>query len=275
VKRFRLRSQQPYDADAPPDLPIPPIEMRMLVGPTDEAAFDNPSRAFIYPGVESAAFEAVFDFGCGCGREARQLIQQRVSPKEYRGVDLHLGMIRWCQSNLTTRAPQFTFEHHDVFNLGFNPGEKPLTLPLPGTDNHFTLVNAHSVFTHLIQSQTEHYLREVRRIMRDDGVFRSTWFFFDRTDFPMLQDSQAAIYTTEPDLTGAVIYDRDWVVEQTRALGFVVTHVTAPHIRGFQWNVLMRPTAPGIVEIAFPEDNAPRGRLPAPVPTIDPSQIGL
>ena len=201
----------------------------------------------------------MFDFGCGCGREARQLMQQQVSPKEYRGVDLHLGMIRWCQSNLTTRAPQFTFEHHDVFNLGFNPGEKSLTLPLPGADSHFTLVNVDSVFTDLIQSQTEHYLREARRIMRDDGVFRSTWFFFDRTDFPMLQDSQAAIYTTEPDLTGAVIYDRDRAVERTRGLGLIVTHVIPPHIRGFQWNVLMRPTNPGIVETPFPEDTAAEG----------------
>ena len=35
VKRFRLRSPLPYGADVPTDLPIPPIEMRMLVGPTD------------------------------------------------------------------------------------------------------------------------------------------------------------------------------------------------------------------------------------------------
>jgi hypothetical protein len=39
---------------------------------------------------------------------------------------------------------------------------------------------AHSVFTHLIQGQTEHYLHEVARIRRPDGFFRSTWLFFER-----------------------------------------------------------------------------------------------
>jgi SAM-dependent methyltransferase len=249
--------------------------MRILVGPTDEAAFDNPTRDYVYPTVEPQDYAAVLDFGCGCGRLARQLMQQRVPPGRYLGVDLHLGMIRWCQEHLTPRAPQFVFEHHDVLNLSFNPGDKPLTLPFPAADRSFTLVNAHSVFTHLTQPQTEHYLGEIRRILRDDGVFRSTWFFFDRADFPMLQDRQAAIYTTQPDVTGAVVYDREWVVERTRALGLTVTHVTPPYIRGFQWEILMRPDAVGIEPVEFPEDRAPRGSQPPPIPESDPKSVGL
>ncbi len=268
-------TRDPYRKTTLDDLPIPPLEMRMLVGPTDEAAFDNPSGDFIYPALEPSVYEKVFDFGCGCGRVARQLIQQKAQPEEYRGVDLHLGMVRWCQNNLTPRAPHFTFEHHDVFNLGFNPGEKPWVLPFAVPDRHFTLVNAHSVFTHLTQSQTEHYLAEVRRILRDDGVFRSTWFFFDKSDFPMLHDFQAAIYTSEVDLCTAVIYDRDWVVDRARALGLTVSHVIAPTIHGFQWEVCMRPTAQGIVEARFPDDTAPKGRRTAPIGPENPSQVGL
>ena len=257
------------------DLPIPPLEMRMLVGPTDEAAFDNPSGDLAYPILEPGDYESVLDFGCGCGRVARQLIQQTAQPKEYLGLDLHLGMIRWCQDNLTPRAPQFTFEHHDVANLGFNPGAKPSVLPFPAKDDQFTLVNAHSVFTHLTQSQTEHYLTEVRRVLRHDGVFHSTWFFFDKTDFPMLHDFQAAIYTSEFDLSGAVVYDREWVVERTRELGLTVTDVVAPAIHGFAWVLVMRPTTPGTIEASFPADDAPKGRLVAPIPASDPSQVGL
>jgi SAM-dependent methyltransferase len=248
--------------------------MRILVGPTDEAAFSNPTGDYVYPTLEPADYTAVFDFGCGCGRFARQLMQQNRPPDEYRGVDLHSGMIRWCQTNLTPAAPQFTFEHHDVISLSFNPGDKPDALPFSVPDRHFTLVNAHSVFTHLTQPQTEYYLSELRRILRDDGVLRSTWFFFDRADFPMLQDRQAALYTTQPDVTGAVLYDRAWLLERTRALGLTVTHVTAPYIRGFQWEILMRPAAPGVQEVPFPEDSAPRGSQPPIIPEIDPTLVG-
>ncbi len=97
-------------------LPIPPFEMRQLVGPTDEAAFNNPTGDAIL-GVPESQFDAVLDFGCGCGRLARQMLQQRVPPRRYVGFDLHAGMVRWCQTNLAPRAPGFEFLHHDVDNM--------------------------------------------------------------------------------------------------------------------------------------------------------------
>jgi trans-aconitate methyltransferase len=84
-------------------IPIPPFEMRQLVGPTNEAAFDNPSGDPIHQIAESN-FDTVLDFGCGCGRLARQMIQQRVRPRNYLGIDLHAGMIRWCRENLAPYA---------------------------------------------------------------------------------------------------------------------------------------------------------------------------
>jgi SAM-dependent methyltransferase len=75
-------------------LPFPPLEMRELVGPTELESFDNPSRSPVYPWLPEEAYERVFDFGCGCGRVARQMILQQPSPRAYVGVDLHAGMIR-------------------------------------------------------------------------------------------------------------------------------------------------------------------------------------
>jgi hypothetical protein len=57
-------------------IPIPPAEIRELVGPTEPEAFDNPDHQLVYPYLEPAVYESVFDFGCGCGRVARQQIQQ-------------------------------------------------------------------------------------------------------------------------------------------------------------------------------------------------------
>src|SRR5262245_6139899 len=52
------------------ELPMPPLEMRRLVGPTDLALYDNPNGALIYPYLPAESFRRFFDFGCGCGRVA-------------------------------------------------------------------------------------------------------------------------------------------------------------------------------------------------------------
>src|SRR5437016_14083456 len=94
--------------DIPPlarRLPLPPLEMRQLVGLTDEAEFDNPSGGLVFPYLSAEQYASVFDFGCGCGRIARQLIQQQPRPERYMGIDLHLGMIEWCRRNLEPTAP--------------------------------------------------------------------------------------------------------------------------------------------------------------------------
>jgi SAM-dependent methyltransferase len=126
--------------------------MRALVGPTDTAAFDNPTGSLVYPYIEPDQYRHVFDFGCGCGRVARQLILQSPRPERYVGIDLHRGMIEWARANLAPAAENFEFHHHDVYNRSFNPGEGlPEVAPFPADDAAFSLVNAFSVFTHLTE----------------------------------------------------------------------------------------------------------------------------
>jgi SAM-dependent methyltransferase len=115
-----------------PGLPIPPLEMRELVGCVDVGEWDNESGLPIWPNVPAANRRSYLDFGCGCGRSARRLIQQKRRPERYVGVDINDGMIAWCQENLTPRAPGFTFLHHDVYSPGLNPNRlQPWALPLP------------------------------------------------------------------------------------------------------------------------------------------------
>jgi SAM-dependent methyltransferase len=98
------------------NIPMPPLEMRRMVGPTDPEDFDNPSGEPIYAGfgLPLDAYDSVFDFGCGCGRVARQLLQQNPRPRRYVGIDAHRGMIDWCRENLSPIDPNFQFFHHDV-----------------------------------------------------------------------------------------------------------------------------------------------------------------
>jgi SAM-dependent methyltransferase len=236
-------------------LPLPPLELRRLVGPTDEAAFDNPSGELVFPYLDPWTYETVFDFGCGCGRIARQLLQQRVRPRRYVGIDLHLGMVQWCNENLAPRAAEFEFRHHDAYNYSFNPeGSAPHVLPFPEADGAFTLVNAYSVFTHLTQSQAHYYLREVSRILAPGGVFHSTWFLFDKRDFPVLESGHDALYVSDIDPCAAVLFDHAWVWRQARESGLVVYGVKLPAFRGFQWILLMAHAEAGLPEVPLPPD---------------------
>jgi SAM-dependent methyltransferase len=255
-------------------IPIPPYEMRQLVGPTDEAAFENSSGNAIL-NVPEAQFDVVLDFGCGCGRLARQMMQQSAKPRVYKGFDLHRGMIRWCNDNLAPLAPGFEFFHHDVLNASFNPGAgKPPLLPMPAQDGASSLVVALSVFTHTIQEHAEYYLREVKRVLRSDGLLAASFFLFEKRYFPMMQDFQNALYINIDDLCNAVIFDREWLETSLRHLGLGVVRAEPPTVRGYQWLLHIRPLSPGVATIPLPEDRAPFGRVPPPIPLGDPSLIG-
>jgi SAM-dependent methyltransferase len=257
------------------ELPLPPEEMRALVGGLGPEHFDNPRRVLVYDHLPTHVYESVFDFGCGCGRLARRLIQQNPQPRRYLGIDLHRGMIKWCQANLTPFAPAFQFEHHDVFNAGLNPRSTARVLPFPADSASFSLAEAWSVFTHLSPDQSEHYLRETARVLTPDGVLQSTWFLFDKSDFPMMQDFQDALFINEIDPSNAVIYDREWLRRTVRSAGLVIYSITAPKVRGFQWQLLMAPIESGLKEAAFPPDDAPRGIRNPPCLPAQAERIGL
>jgi SAM-dependent methyltransferase len=274
-RRLRKATKQPaavssvppvqpnFDVDhrASASLPIPPFEMRQLIGPTDVSMFDNPDGSLVYQWLPESAYTRVFDFGCGCGRVARQLILQRPSPSQYVGIDLHAGMIDWCNQNLRPAAPNFSFYHHDVFNVLTNPGrEKPLMSPFPAQDSQFTLVNALSVFTHLTQDQAEYYLRECARILAPDGILHASWFLFDKPDYPMMSGGFNALYVSYVDPSAAVVFDRAWLRDTARAMGLRIFQVIPPGIRGYQWLVLMTKRT-DLSEVELPPDTAPRGSI--------------
>lgn len=250
---------------SPVDLPLPPIELRELVGQTEPAGFDNASGEPVF-GFPAGAYRHVLDFGCGCGRVARQLIQQAPAVQEYRGFDLHRGMVEWCQTHLTPAAPQYRFAHHDVANRGLNPGpEKPSTLPLPLSDGWASLVLAISVFTHLIEQQAVHYLTELARCLESRGSLHTTWFLFDKSDFPMMQEFQNALYINPDDPSNAVIYDWNWLLARTQERDLKLVRAAAPEIRGFHWWLTFAHVDDPRPAVDLPADTAPRGFRPPPL----------
>ncbi len=229
------RPLDPRRSERSHDLPLPPLEFRHLVGTTDPAAFDEPSTRVHLAGLDAAAFEFVFDFGCGCGRLARELVRHGPTPRRYVGIDPHKGMIQWCRSHISTRAPQFEFHHHDVYQEFMNPDGAFGQASLPAPDGSVTLFLAWSVFTHLLQADAEFYLRELARVLHPAGLAITTWFLFDKAGFPMMQDFQNALYISDFDPTNAVIFDKTWLQDALRTAGLREVSRTPPAVPGHQW----------------------------------------
>ncbi len=247
------------------ELPFPPEAYRRLVGPTELRFFDNPDGKPVFAEFPPEACASVLDFGCGCGRLARQFLQQRPPPRHYLGIDRHAGMIDWCQSNLAPAGRGFAFRHHDAFHPHLNPGGAKDPLPFPAGERSMSLVIAWSVFTHLLEAEATFYLGETARVLADDGAALTTWFLFDKRDFPMMQAFQNALFINTIDPTNAVIFDFAWLRERMHEAGLVMTRILPPAVRGFQWVLELRRQAPGRVEQAFPADLAPVGVVRAPL----------
>jgi SAM-dependent methyltransferase len=235
-------------------IPLPPHEFRVLVGPTEDAYYENPTGSPVFPEIPPDLYRAIFDFGSGCGRQARQLMQQKIEPQKYLGVDINKGMVKWCQENLSAADSRFQFLHHDVYNPGLGPDNtKQYTAPFPAGPGEYTLVNAHSVFTHIYEHQTEFYLAEVNRILAPEGVARTTWFFFDRRGYPWLENWQNCLFVNSDDPTNAVIYDFRWFLAAIQRAGLAVRHTVLPGVPGHQWQVFLEKRRPGSVD-SFPAE---------------------
>ena len=198
------------------EIPLPPLRLRSITGDSREESFNNPTGRLIWGDFEclgrppDQVYEAILDFGCGCGRQARQLMLQESPPSRYLGVDVSPELIDWCHGNLTPCDPHFTFRHHNVFSATYAPqNDRVRVSKLPAETGEFTLFNAHSVFTHLHWDQSEFYLKEAKRILKKWGVIRATWLFIDKKIFPQMNQNQHCVYIQEKDPTQAVFYDID------------------------------------------------------------------
>lgn len=250
------------------DLPMPPVNLRRSVGDESTTHFENPYGVLAFSDqVDGKKYERVFDFGCGCGRVARQMLLQKENiPTYYLGVDLFLPSIEWCQQNLTRVNANFEFKHVNVFNVMLNPaGVEQECLP---SSEKFSLLNAHSVFTHIVERNIQFYFEECVRLLEPSAIMRATWFLFDKQYFPMMQEFQNCLYINSDDCTNATIYDVEFVRALYKKSGQRIVDVKRPGIRGHQW-IIYSSNEEG-PDVEFPIDDAAFGIARPPVSMDDP-----
>lgn len=151
------------------ELPLPPVELALRVGVPDKsdalASYERlglDSRRLVLdllPDDWSFEGKRVLDFGAGAGKVLRHFAAE-AEVAELHGCDIDGPSIEWLRREL---CPPFH---------AFRNEEMP---PLPGVpDEHYDLVLALSVFTHLTDGWRD-WLLELRRVLRPGGLLIASW----------------------------------------------------------------------------------------------------
>ncbi len=163
-ERLTARTAPEPDDPAPGGVPLPPARLRVLVdghGSPEGFLADSRDGAEAITGALAAAGTRledsgpVLDFGCGCGRIARNWAGLGL---ELHGCDYNPQLVAWCQEN-----------------LGFMTATaNDLEPPTPYDDGRFGLVYAISILTHLTEPLAERWMAEFARIVRPGGLLLVT-----------------------------------------------------------------------------------------------------
>jgi len=147
-------------------LPVPPSNLIALVAGTSSSVswflkgghLAAQSMVGILERNEVAidCFDAILDFGCGCGRVIRHLMFAKRA-KLY-GTDCNPELIDWCKQNL------------DFAQFAVND----ISPPLSYDDSTFDFVYALSVFTHLPEALQFSWMSEMARVLRPGGFLIMT-----------------------------------------------------------------------------------------------------
>ena len=249
-------------------LPYPPVEMRKLVRTTDQVHFKNPEGKLLFNYLdfrfEPEVYERVFDFGCGCGRLARQLILQKPQPIRYVGVNLFWS--RFAGASEICDPPRPT-----------SPSSTMMSSIRPSTRGRevlrwrrFLSATESSAWQLLTRysptSQKASHLLPARvcRIIDGNGFVYTTWFLFEKQDFPMMQEARNALYVSYQDPSFAVIFDRHWLIDTAHQMGLRICAALPPSVRGHQWTIILTRRT-DLAESEFPVDDAPRGWVRPPM----------
>jgi len=134
----------------------------------------------------------VLEIGCGVGRDAIALSHVLSSAGSYQGIDIMAPSIAWCQNNISSRFPNFTFHHIPIQSQIHNPNGhlKVPDVTLPVQDVTIDRVILQSVFTHMFEDDIVHYLSEFRRVLRRGGIVFATFFIVDEESLALSRETE-------------------------------------------------------------------------------------
>jgi SAM-dependent methyltransferase len=189
------------------DLSLPPEEqVKSFVGGDHEeflAAGNQWLRYFIET-CKLQPDERVLDFGCGLGRVAIPLSRYLAGEGSYEGLDVAEEAIRWCQDSITSRYPNFRFQHVDLYNGTYNPAGRmrPSDYTFPYRDEAFDFVVLTSVFTHMFPDDMAQCFSEIRRVLKKGKRWLASYYLLNDESIRHMRDKNTVMdRVTEKVLT--------------------------------------------------------------------------
>jgi SAM-dependent methyltransferase len=133
--------------------------------------------------------ERVLEVGSGFGRVAIPLGTYLSSLGSYEGLDPSPLGVRWCESAITPRWPNFRFRLIDVQNERFNPnGSLPAdNYRFPFESGEFDVAVTVFVFFHLLPEAVERYFFETARVLRRGGRFLANFYLVNEESLALME----------------------------------------------------------------------------------------
>jgi SAM-dependent methyltransferase len=140
----------------------------------------------------------VLDVGCGIGIMASRLSSYLSPAGSYCGFDIVRIGIEWAQKRISSRFPNFSFVHADLFNKHYNPRGvlSPNSFRFPYPDAAFDFVFVKSVFTHLLPDSIQHYLSEIHRVLRPTGCCLASIFLMNAESLESIGRGESSLALT-------------------------------------------------------------------------------
>ncbi len=174
----------------------------------------------------------VLDIGSGIGRMAIPFTTFLNSKGSYNGFDIVKQGVDWCTKNISSNHPNFHFTHvslkNDLYNLSAK--NKASNFIFPYEHNTFDFVFLTSVFTHMLPKDVNHYLNEIKRVLKTNGKCLITFFILDdesrklmgnsSKNFKFQRDNYALM--SENVKEANVAYDKLYIFNSIREKGFII-----------------------------------------------------
>lgn len=212
---------------------IPPRSM-MFVGVGDFEKIGQEFKDYFIHLANLQPNDRVLDVGCGNGRMAVPLTNYLSKFGEYYGVDIVEKAIEWGKTRITPKFDNFHFQHINIYNKEYNPNGKVLArdFQFPFGNEFFDFVFLTSVFTHMLPSDVENYLREISRVLKLGGKCLITFFLLNEESIVLVRSGRSSLdfkYEIEGCLTtnettpeSAIAYDEEFIKRLFDRLGLAI-----------------------------------------------------
>jgi SAM-dependent methyltransferase len=224
---------------------VPPEWLASQAGPGSFPEIGRELARFL---IELCGLERdshVLDVGCGSGRLAVPLTGYLSPEGTYEGLDVLPWAIDWCKTELSSRYPNFSFQHADVFSAQYYPdgAVPPKDYTLPYDPNRFDVVCATSLFTHMRSDGLERYLSEIARVLTEGGRALMTFYLLNDESLRLIKAGTPGpefgfehplgqCWVTYEDAPEYIVgYSDEFVLEACKEAGL---RVTEPIFNG-QW----------------------------------------